>query len=292
MLPERPPCGEDIVRDRELLRVKAKLGASRLDLVLAQRGAMRCRRALLVRSAEADDRLAADQRRPRIGLRFIDRPRNVVCIEAVALRDVPLRRDMACDDILVPRQIGRTVDRDLIVVPKDDQATELQVPGETDRLVIDAFHEATVAGDHIGPVIDQIIPIDGVEMTLGDRGSDGHRDALPQRPGRNLHSGKLEIFRVAGSRAVKLAEVPDIVECRALIAGQVEQSVDEHRSVARRKDEPVAVGPIGIGGIELQMAGEQRGRGVGHAHRHSRVTAVRSFDRIHRQGSNRVGKSA
>ncbi len=88
-------------------------------------------------------------------------------------------------------------------------------------------------------------------MALCDRRSDRHGDALPQRPGRHLDSLKLEILRVPGSRAVQLTEVPDVVHRRPLESGQVEQGVDEHRAMPGRQDEPVAVGPARIVGIEL-----------------------------------------
>ena len=76
---------------------------------------------------------------------------------------------------------------------------------------------------------------------------------------------------MAGARAAELAEVADVVDRRPRVAGQVEQRVDQHRPMARRQHEAVAVGPFGVGRIELQMPREQRGRGVGHAHRHARM---------------------
>ena len=68
----------------------------------------------------------------------------------------------------------------LVVVPQDDQAAELEVAGEADRLVVDALHQVAVAGDHEGAVIDQIVAVDGVEVALGDRHPDRHGDALTQ----------------------------------------------------------------------------------------------------------------
>ena len=83
----------------------------------------------------------------------------------------------------------------LVVVPQHDQAAELQMPGKADRLVVDAFHQAAVAGDHLGAVVDQIVAVDGVEVALGDRHADRHRQALPQRPGGRLDPGEHEILR-------------------------------------------------------------------------------------------------
>ena len=90
----------------------------------------------------------------------------------------------------------------------------------------------------------------------------------------------------------ELAEALDVVDRRPLVAGQIEQGVDQHRAVAGRQDEAVAVGPVRVGRVELQMPGEQRGRGVGHAHRHARMAAVGGLHRIHREGANGVGEAA
>ena len=114
----------------------------------------------------------------------------------------------------------------------------------------------------------------------------------PSGPVVDLDARQLEILRMAGARAAELAEVPDVVDRRPRVAGQVQQRVDQHRAVAGRQDETVAVGPVRIGGVELQMPGEQRGRGVGHAHRHARVAAVGGLHRIHREGANGVGEAA
>jgi hypothetical protein len=63
------------------------------------------------------------------------------------------------------------------------------MPGEPDRLVVDALHQVAVAGDDEGAVVDQIVAVDGVQMPLGDRHADRHRQALAERPGRDLDPG-------------------------------------------------------------------------------------------------------
>ena len=45
--------------------------------------------ALLVGRAIADDRLAADQRRPRVGHRLVDRLRHLAAVHPVALDRMP-----------------------------------------------------------------------------------------------------------------------------------------------------------------------------------------------------------
>ena len=91
-----------------------------------------------------------------------------------------------------------------IVVPQDDQSPELEMPGKPDGFVIDALHQAAVAGDDEGSVIDQLVAKGRVQMPLGDRHADRHGHALTQRPGGDLDTGQLEILRMparSGNRA-------------------------------------------------------------------------------------------
>ncbi len=64
---------------------------------------------------------------------------------------------MTCFNVLAGRKIGGTVNRDVVVIPQNDELPELQMPRKTDRFVVDAFHKATVTSDRPCPVIDQII---------------------------------------------------------------------------------------------------------------------------------------
>ena len=79
------------------------------DLVLAKRRAMGGGCALLVGRTKANDRLAADEARSRVGKRFHDRTADVAAVEAVAFAHVPLRRLVSGDHILIARQVGRAV---------------------------------------------------------------------------------------------------------------------------------------------------------------------------------------
>ena len=110
-----------------------------------------------------------------------------------------------------------------------------------------ALHQAAVAGDHPGAVIDQIVAELGVEVPLGDRHADRHREPLPERPGGRLDAVEQEILGMAGAGAAELAEAADVVDRRPRVAGQVKQRVDQHRAVAGRKHEAVAVGPVRVG---------------------------------------------
>ncbi len=286
------PGGKHILGNLERRRIPAELLARGGHFVGTERGAVSRLGPLLVGGPVADDRLATDQRGARVGDCCLDRLRDLGAVEPVAFDCVPLRRIEAGEHVLVAREIGRAVDSDTVVVPEDDKAAELEIASEPDGFVIDAFHQVAVAGDDVGAVIDDIVAINRVQVPLGDGHSDRHREALPKRPGRDFDSRKLEILGVPGTRASQLAEVADVVDGRLLVTREIEERVDQHRAVTGRQDEPVAVGPVRVLRVELQVACEQRRRSVGHAHRHPGMAAVRGLHRVHRQRPNGVGKSA
>ncbi len=145
---------------------------------------------------------------------------------------------------------------------------------------------------HPGAVIDQIVAEHRIEMPLGDRHADRHRQALAERAGGRLDAVEQEILGMAGAGAAELAEMADVVDRRPRVAGQVEQGIDQHRSVPGREHETVAVGPFRVRGIELQELAEQHCRYVGHAHRHAGMAAVGGLHRVHRERANGIGELA
>ena len=74
-----------------------------------------------------------------------------------------------------------------------------------------------------------------------------------------------------------------------LVAEQMQQRIDQHRAVAGREHEAVAVGPGRIGRIEFQELREQHGRDVGRAHRQAGMAGFRLLDRVHGERADRVG---
>ena len=158
----------------------------------------------LVGAPRTDDRLAADQGEQRVGsaapsIARLTAPESRPSHSTVC----HLGRLVPGHHVLVARQIGRAVDGDPVVVPQDDQPPELQMPREPDRFVVHALHQVAVAGDDEGTVVDQSVTVDRVQMPLGDRHSDRHRHALPERAGGDLDSRQLEILRVPGGRACR-----------------------------------------------------------------------------------------
>ena len=84
--------------------------------------------------------------------------------------------------------------------------------GERDRLVADPLHQAAVAAEHIGVVVDELVAELGAEMPLGERHADRIADALAERPGRRLDAGGEAALGMAGGAAAELAEALQLVE--------------------------------------------------------------------------------
>jgi hypothetical protein len=166
---------------------------------------------------------------------------------------------------------------------------ELQAAGQADRLVADALHQAAVAGDHPGAVVDDVLAEAGGQVRLGHGHADGGGQALAQRPGGGLHARGVVHFGVARGQRAPLPEVLDLLHRHGLEAGQVQQGIEQHRAVAGRQHEAVAVGPVGLGGVELQELAPQHRGDVGHAHRHALVAGLGLVDGVHGKDADRVG---
>jgi hypothetical protein len=164
--------------------------------------------------------------------------------------------DEACHLIVRDREFGRPVDRDVVVVEQHDQLVELQVPRERDRLMADALHQATVAGDAIGMVIDQRVAVARVQHALGQRHADGIAETLPQRTGRGLDTLSMPVLGMARRLAVDLTEALDLIDGHLWITGQVEQRVEQHRAVTGGQNKSVAIRPFGMLGIKFQKLRE------------------------------------
>ena len=166
----------------------AECGARRRDFLVAERRAVRLVRARLVRRALADDGLAADQRRLVRGLLAPPRsPRRSLGVVAVDVGDhVPAVGLEALRRVVGEPALDLAVDRDAVVVVEADQLAEPQRAGERARLVRDAFHQAAVAEEHVGVVVDDVVagPVElRGEQLLGERHADRVGEALAERAG-------------------------------------------------------------------------------------------------------------
>ena len=154
--------------------------------------------ALPVRRAETDDGAAGDQRRTVIFPRMFDRRCDRFGIVAVDTACRPAGGLEPRNLVIRTRQRCRAVDRNLVVVEQHDQPAEPQMSGQRNRLVAEALHQAAVAGDHVGIVIDEIVAEARIHQTFGQRHADRGCNALPQRSGGGLDAGRVAIFGMPG----------------------------------------------------------------------------------------------
>src|SRR5580765_6872353 len=160
--------------------------------------------------------------------------------------------------VLAEGEIGLTFNGDLIVVVEPAQVRKLQMSGERGSLRRDTFHQVTVAAE--GPdMVTKKVKSGTIEMCSqpfpGDRHADAVADALAERAGRRFDARGQAIFRMSRSLAINLAEALEVVNrerrlwenltfrIRGAYAGQVDQRVQQHRGVAVRQHEAVAVWP-------------------------------------------------
>ncbi len=162
------------------------------------------------------------------------------------------------------------------------------MPGEGGRLGAHPFHEVAVRAQNPGPVIDDALA-GAVElrrqMGFGHREPDRGGDPLAERAGGHLHPRDQSDLRVAGGLRSPLPEVLELFE-REIVAGEMKDTVKEHRRMAAGKNEAVTVRPPGIGRVVLEKPRKQH---VGHrrqTHRGARVPRVRALDGIDRQGAD------
>jgi hypothetical protein len=208
---------------------------------------------------------------------------------AVAFEHVPARGREPRHLVGAVGERNLAVDGDPVIVPKHDQARQFLPPRQRERLLADALHQAAVARDHPCAVIHDLPAPPGAQELLGD--GEAHRigDALPQRAGRRLDPLGMAVFGMARGDRPQLAEVLHLLQRHVRGAGEVQERIEQHRTMARRQDEPVAIGPVRRGGVEAQVLLEQDRRDVRHAHRHPRMARIGGGHGIERQGADGGG---
>ena len=287
-----PPVHGYVVGDLERIVRPIEGGAGAGDFLRAERSPVRARGSRLGRSAQSDGRPTADQRGARVLGHCPQCPVDRLDVVPVDRLGVPAKRGEPGRVVVRHREAGRSVDRDTVVVQQDGELTEPQMAGEAGRLMADPFHHAAVAGNHPGAVIDQVVAKARVQHPLGERHADRIGQSLAERARRGLDAHAVPVLRMAGRAAAELAEALELLEREVRITREMQQRVEQHRAVTGRQDEPVAVRPFRVLGIELEVPGEQHRRDIGHAHRHARVPGSGPLDRVHGEGTHRIGHAA
>src|SRR5208282_3732873 len=224
-----------------------------LHLFYAERIAMRGRRALLMRAAVADDRADPNQRRPA-GLRdsIFDRLRQRR--EVVRILDdlrMPFVSVESPAHVLVKGEFRVPVDSHVIVVVEINDVAQPEMPRDRRCLARYAFHQVAVAANAEDAMIEQprFVAVEvRLEMLRGHRHADAVAEALTERAGGGLDAGDAPVLGMPRRFAAELAKLLDVVE-RNVIAGEIEQAVDQHRAVAGGQDETIAPEPFWIFGV-------------------------------------------
>ena len=259
---------------------------------LAQRHAVRRalafeRLAGLGHRALAHHRRADDERRllrlgDRPGERGADRGGVVAGdrLGAPAPGLVLLRGVLARDVAARVRQL------DPVRVVEHDHVGQAEMAGDAPGRLGDLLLDAAV-GDVDERLVRQPLAEPRGQESLGDRRADGHGVPLAERAGRVLDAAQDVALGVARRRAVPLPERLEFVG--GVVAGQVEDGVEQRRHVAGIQEEAVAVGPRHVVRVVDEEVGEEHVDEVRSAHGAARVAGLRLLHHGRRQDPDVVG---
>ena len=151
------------------------------------------------RRAEADGGLAGDQHRLVRHLGVVERLVDGGGVMAVHFHRGPASalKTLAVIDRVRQRRVA--IDLDRVVVPQHHQLVELEMAGDGDGFLADAFLKVAIRRDHPGAVVHQIIAVMGVHDPLAQRHADRGREPLTQRTGGGLDARRMAELRVASS---------------------------------------------------------------------------------------------
>jgi hypothetical protein len=192
---------------------------------------------------------------------------------------------------------GVALDGDVVVVVDEDQVAQLLVARERGGLGGDALLQVAVRDDAPDGVVEGRLALRrlGVEQTALVAGGHRHahrvRDTLPERAGRGLHARGVPVLGVTRRLRTVRAERLQVVQSE-LVAGEEELGVKGQRGVAGGQDEPVAAGPLRVGGVVSHHLLKDRVRRRGQAHRGARVAVSDLLHGVSSQDAGGVDGSA
>ena len=179
--------------------------------------------------------------------------------------------------------INRSVNRDRIVVIENNQLGQPPDTGERTGFMRNAFHQAAVTHEGPGEVIDDIeaVPVElRCQRQFGKRHADRIGQPLPERAGGGLDPRGHTDLRVTRRFRVKLSKRPQLVD-RQVVAGQMQQCIEQHRAMAIGEYEAITIEPARLRRIVFEVTAPERDRDIGHPHRHPGMPGIRLLDRIH-----------
>ena len=286
------PLGVDVGRDFERAMVPLQCRAGQGDFRVTQRGAVAVFLALLVRRTEADGGLAADQGRQRALACSLDRGLDLFRVVTVDVADhLPVVGFETLRRVVGEPAFDFAVDGNAVVIVEGNQLAQAQGTGQGSDFVGNAFHHAAITQENVGVVVNDVVPWT-VELRRHDFFSQGKThgvgQALAQWTGGGLDARGVTEFRVTRGAAVQLAELLQVVD-RQVVAGQVQQRVDQHRAVTVGQHEAVTVGERWIARVVLEVVAPKHFGDIRHTHGGTGMAAVGFLHGIHAEGTNGVG---
>ena len=178
------------------------------------------------------------------------------------------------------------------MIVKTDQLAQSERAGQRTGLMGDPLHQTAIAHEHPGVMVNDLMA--GAiklrrQRPFGDGHPNGVRQPLAQRAGGGFHPRGIAMLRVAGRFRVQLTELLQFRQ-RQIVAGQVQQTVEQHRRVAVGQDKAVAVHPVRVLRIVLEKIVPQHFGNISHPHRRTGMAGVGFLHGVHTQGADGVGK--
>src|SRR6185369_1773020 len=162
--------------------------------------------------------------------------------------------------------------------------------GERRGFSRNALHQIAVANQRVGVMINNLVAwsvVTASEVIFRDRHSNAIGESLAQRTCGHLYPWRQSVFGMTGRSAAPFTKLFDLFEWE-IIASEVEQTIEQHRSMSGGQDKTIAIRPTWIGRIMFE---KPRPKHIGHwssAHRQAGMTAVCFLHRVHRQETDRV----
>ena len=129
------------------------------------------------------------------------------------------------------------------------------------------------------------------QHALGERHPDRVREALAERPGGHLDARRHPALGMSGRARAPLPELLQILD-REVVAAKMQARVEQHRGVAAREHETVAIRPVRCRRVVAEMAGEQPIGERGEAHGRAGMARFRPLDGIDREKADGVDRLA
>ena len=211
-------------------------------------------------------------------------------VHPVDFLDVPPVGGEPRADILRECDVGGGGERDLIRVVEHDQPAEMQIAGERRRLGTHPLHHVAIAREDVGVVVDDLVPGSierRSEPSLRHCEPHGVPESLAERTGGDFDAGRDAALRMAGRLAPPLPEMLQILDAD-VVAGEMEEAVQQRAAVTRGQHEPVAIAPLRIRGIVPHVSRPQHVRHWRRTHGQPGVPGVRALHCIDAERANGV----